>query len=148
MKERCIGENLRVISDILQYTENEGFTVFLVSLDFRKTFDTLEWPFTKGVLNLFNIGGKSRFFTPSLKMQFWTTGLQRIGFSQKGKSKKVPPPPPPPCHNMRKWRSNKIRRSKLVKWINIYGNEVKVSQFADDITSFAKILPRSIKVSV
>ena len=62
--------NLRVISDILEYTENEGFTVFLVSLDFRKTFDTLEWPFTKGVLNLSNIGGKSRFFTPSLKVQF------------------------------------------------------------------------------
>ena len=43
--------------------------------------------------------------------------------------------------------SNKIRQSKLVKGINIYGNEVKVSQFADntnlfceDITSVDKAL--------
>ena len=56
MKKRHIGDNLRVISDILEYTENEGLTVVLVSLDFRKVFDTLKWPFTKCVLNIFNIG--------------------------------------------------------------------------------------------
>jgi len=32
--------------------------------------------------------------------------------------------------------SNKIRQSKLVKGVNIYGNEVKVSQFADDTNLF------------
>ena len=34
--------------------------------------------------------------------------------------------------------SNKIRQSKLVKGINIYGNEVKVSQFADDTNLFCE----------
>ena len=32
----------------------------------------------------------------------------------------------------------KIRQSKLVKGINIYGNEVKVSQFADDTNLFCE----------
>ena len=32
--------------------------------------------------------------------------------------------------------SSKIRQSKLVKGINIYGNEAKVNQFADDINLF------------
>jgi len=33
---------------------------------------------------------------------------------------------------------NKICQSKLVKGINIYGNEVKVSQFADDTNLFCE----------
>ena len=56
MKERYIGENLRLISDVLEHTKNEDLTGVLVSLDFRKAFDTLEWPFIKSVLNLFNFG--------------------------------------------------------------------------------------------
>ena len=34
--------------------------------------------------------------------------------------------------------SSKIRQSKLVKGINIYGNEVKVNQFADDTNLFCE----------
>ena len=34
--------------------------------------------------------------------------------------------------------SNKIRQSKLVIGINIYGNEVEVSQFADDTNLFCE----------
>ena len=56
MKERYIGENLRLISDVLEYTKNEDLTGVLISLDLRKTFDTLEWPFIKSMLNLFNFG--------------------------------------------------------------------------------------------
>ena len=49
MKERYIGENLRLISDVVEYTKNEDLTGVLVSLDFRKAFDTLEWPFIKSI---------------------------------------------------------------------------------------------------
>ena len=56
MKERYISENLRLISDVLEYTKNEDLTGVLVSLDFRKAFDTLEWPFIESVVNLFNFG--------------------------------------------------------------------------------------------
>ena len=56
MKEQYIGENLRLISDVLEYTKNEDSTQVLVSLDFKKAFNALEWPFIKRVLNLFNFG--------------------------------------------------------------------------------------------
>ena len=63
MKERYIGENLRLISDVLEYTKTEDLTGVLVSLDFRKAFDTLEWPFIKSVLNLFNFGESVKRWT-------------------------------------------------------------------------------------
>jgi len=36
MKERFVGENLRLISDVLEYTKNEELMGVLVSLDFEK----------------------------------------------------------------------------------------------------------------
>ena len=63
MKERYIGENLRLISDVLEHTKNEDLTGVLVSLEFRKAFDTLEWPFIKSVLNLFNFGESVKRWT-------------------------------------------------------------------------------------
>ena len=38
----------------------EELTGVLVSLDFQKAFDTLEWQFIKSVLNLFNFDGSLR----------------------------------------------------------------------------------------
>ena len=98
MKERYIGENLRLISDVLEYSKNEDLTGILVSLDFRKAFDTLEWPFIKHVLNLFNFGESVKrwisIFYTVLKVQFSTTGSQRIGLSQQGELDKAAP-----CHH-------------------------------------------------
>ena len=56
MKTRYIGENLRLISDVLEYTKTEGKSGILLSLDFKKAFDTLECSFVKNVLDIFNFG--------------------------------------------------------------------------------------------
>ena len=45
MKGRYIGENLRLINDVMEYTMSENKGGILVSLDFKKAFDTLEWEF-------------------------------------------------------------------------------------------------------
>ncbi|KAL9959075.1 hypothetical protein ACROYT_G036156 [Oculina patagonica] len=45
MKGRYIGENIRLISDVMEYTMSENKGGILVSLDFKKAFDTLEWQF-------------------------------------------------------------------------------------------------------
>ena len=63
IKGRYIGENLRLISDAMEYTKMEELTGVLVSLDFKKAFDTLEWQFIKSVLNLFNFGESVRQWT-------------------------------------------------------------------------------------
>lgn len=51
-----IGENIRLISDVLDLRDKQQIPGVLVALDFRKTFDSLEWPFTIETLNSFTFG--------------------------------------------------------------------------------------------
>ena len=44
IKGRCIGENIRLICDLLEQTKTDKSSGILLSIDFRKAFDTLEWP--------------------------------------------------------------------------------------------------------
>ena len=56
VKGRYIGENIRLISDIMEYTKLQKIPGILVSLDFRKAFDSIEWPFIMKTLDYFNFG--------------------------------------------------------------------------------------------
>ena len=49
-----IGENITLISDVLDLTKEQKIPGILVALDFRKAFDSLEWPFIMRVLDVFN----------------------------------------------------------------------------------------------
>ena len=56
VKDRYIGENIRLISDIMEQTRKDEIPGILASLDFRKAFDTLEWSCLQHTLKLFNFG--------------------------------------------------------------------------------------------
>ena len=56
VKDRYIGENIRLISDIMEQTRKDKIPGILASLDFRKAFDTLEWSCLQHALKLFNFG--------------------------------------------------------------------------------------------
>ena len=56
VKGRYIGENIRLISDIMEYTKLQKIPGILVSLDFRKAFYSIEWPFIMKTLDYFNFG--------------------------------------------------------------------------------------------
>ena len=56
MKDRFIGQNIRLLCDLLEQTELENIPGFLLQLDFRKAFDTIEWPMIQQVLSIFNFG--------------------------------------------------------------------------------------------
>ena len=53
---RFIGENTRLVYDILQFTEEEHIPGLLLLIDFEKAFDSLSWSFINKVLKLFNFG--------------------------------------------------------------------------------------------
>ena len=53
---RYIGENTRLIYDIMQYTEDNDIPGILMMIDFEKAFDTVSWKFIHKCLDFFNFG--------------------------------------------------------------------------------------------
>ena len=56
IKGRFIGENIRLIYDLMQYTEENNIPGLLLLIDFEKAFDSLSWTFVNKTLSLFNFG--------------------------------------------------------------------------------------------
>ena len=53
---RFIGENIRLIYDVLFETKNQNIPGLLLSIDFEKAFDTVSWKFISKTLDYFNFG--------------------------------------------------------------------------------------------
>ena len=56
IKDRCIGETVRSIFDIMDFTVKENIPGLLIFIDFQKAFDSLEWNFLLRCLQSFNFG--------------------------------------------------------------------------------------------
>ena len=56
VKGRYIGENVRLVSEIMEYTSLQILPGILKSLNFRKAFNSIEWPFIMKTLDHFNFG--------------------------------------------------------------------------------------------
>ena len=55
-KDRYIGQDIRLINDILEQTVTQNIPGILIQLDFKKAIDTTEWKFIEKTLVLFNFG--------------------------------------------------------------------------------------------
>ena len=60
VKGRYIGENIRLMADVMEQTRKLNLSGILLSLDFQKGFDTLEWSCIHHVLKLYNFGDSLR----------------------------------------------------------------------------------------
>ena len=56
LKGRFIGENIRLIDSVINFTAAKNIPGLLVFLDFEKAFDTVEWPFIQNTFQHFNFG--------------------------------------------------------------------------------------------
>ena len=53
---RFIGQNVRLLNDLMEYTDVEKIPGVLVFTDFEKAFNIIEWSFLQNVLTRFNFG--------------------------------------------------------------------------------------------
>ena len=53
---RYIGQNIRLLSDIMEFSDCKKIQGILLLVDFEKAFDTLEWSFILKTLDAFNFG--------------------------------------------------------------------------------------------
>ena len=137
---RFIGENTRLVYDLLQFTEEEHIPGLLLLIDFEKAFDSLSWSFINKVLKFFNFG-------PSIIN--WITVLNRNACSAVSQCGHLSPffmlgrgcrqgDPISPylfilCAEI---LSIRLRNNKNIKGIKIDNVELKFSQYADDASAF------------
>ena len=60
IKGRFIGQNVRLLNDIIEYTDVKKLPGILLFIDFRKAFDTIEWKFIHKCIELYNFGSVIR----------------------------------------------------------------------------------------
>jgi len=56
IKGRYIGNNVRLLNDLMEYTGANRLPGIFLFIDFKKAFDTIEWSFIHKSLRLFNFG--------------------------------------------------------------------------------------------
>ena len=56
IKNRYIGFTARYLLDLIEYCEENSTPGILLSLDFQKAFDSLEWPFMLKSLDKYDFG--------------------------------------------------------------------------------------------
>ena len=67
MKNRSIHENVVKLISIMEHCKDNSVQAVLVSIDFEKTFDTIEWSAMDAVLVKFGFG---QFFIRAVKVLY------------------------------------------------------------------------------
>ena len=136
IKGRYIGENIRLIDDLMEQTKIEKSSGLLLALDFRKAFDTLEWPLIQYTLLMFNFGESLRrwveIFYNNIESTILNNGFATNWIKPSRGVRQGCPLSPFLFVLSAELMANKIRQSTNVKGICLFGNELKLSQFADD----------------
>ena len=66
IKGRYIGQHIRLLDDLMNFTDVNKIPGILLFIDFEKAFDTLEWSFLHRALEIFNFGPKIRKWVSTL----------------------------------------------------------------------------------
>ena len=130
---RFIGDNTRLMYDVMYYLNKNNKVGLLMLIDFEKAFDSISWVFINKVLKFFNFGETFIKWVTILNSKIKGTVIQ--------------------CGNLSKFFNIKRgcrqgdpispylfiiinTKNTIVKGTDIHGYEVKISQFADDTTIF------------
>ena len=82
ISNRFIGENTRLLFDIINCTEIEQLPGLLIIVDYAKAFDTIEWNFIDECLKLFNFGTNISKWTSLLREKSSSRIEQNGNFSE------------------------------------------------------------------
>ena len=139
VKGRFIGQNVRLLNDLMEYTELKKVPGILLFIDFEKAFDTLEWHFIQRTLKFFNFGKNIQKWVSVLYTEA-ESGVINGGFTTNyfKVSRGVRPgcPLSPLLFILSvELLAQKIRQNPRIKGIGLpKAEEVKLSQFADNTT--------------
>ena len=140
LKGRFIGENIRNIEDILFYTEKFQLPGIMVTIDFEKAFDSLNWSFLDACLEHFNFGKIFRKYINVLysNIESATSNnghISKFFTLERGVRQGCPLSPYLFIIAIEVLAQN-IRKNDNIDGIKISNENIKISQLADDTTCF------------
>ena len=151
VKNRYIGEVIRTIDDVMDFTDEQNLPGLMVLIDFEKAFDTVDRSFIINLLDMYGFG-------PSLKrwvQLFFANNLACVcnnGFSsqyfpiERG-VKQGDPLSPYLFILAAEILAISIRKNPMIQGIEIDKEKFKIAQFADDTTIFLSN-PKSVKLLI
>ncbi|KAK6171730.1 hypothetical protein SNE40_018168 [Patella caerulea] len=140
IKGRYIGENTRLLFDLLHYTENNDIPGLLILIDFEKAFDSVAWSFVYKVLDFFNfcdtIKNWIKIFNNNILSSVIQHGHLSESFNVKRGCRQGDPIAPYIFILCAEILSMLVKNNKLIGGIVIGKTEHVISQYADDTTLF------------
>lgn len=139
VQDRYIGETVRSIFDIMEFTVNENVPGMLIFIDFQKAFDSLEWDFIFGCLEAFDFGPDfSRWvktFYKNIQSCVINNGNVSDYFSLGRGVRQGDPLSPYLFVLAAEALAIAVRQNVHIKGILVDGQETKLLQYADDMTA-------------
>ena len=137
---RFIGQNIRTIEDIIFFCDSENKPGIVLTVDYEKAFDSLNWNFMFKALEMFNFGSIFIGWIKTLYNDIEAAIINNGHISQFFK----------PERGIRQGcplsaylfllaievLAHHIRKNDNIKGIPVFDKEIKLSQLADDTTCF------------
>jgi hypothetical protein len=151
LKNRYIGQNIRLLEDISFFTDEENIPGIIFSIDFEKAFDSVNWNFLYKTLTKFNFGNK---FISYIKTMYYNTESTVMNNGKTDSFFKLERGVRQGCPLSAylfilaiEVLAIQIRNNPSIKGIKIGNNYIKISLLADDITLLLSDL-QSVKVTL
>ena len=133
---RFLGENVRLIYDVLFESKKQNIPGLLLSIDFEKAFDIVSWKFISKVLDYFNFGRSIKtwisLFQNGAESCILQNGFMSDFFNRKRGCRQGDLTSPYIFILCAEILGKMIRNNKDMKGIHINNKEFKLSQYADD----------------
>ena len=142
VKGRYIGENVRLIQDIMFYTKRMNSPGIAIFLDFRKAFDSIEWEYLKAALKAFNFGPNLLNWIDVLYNEASSCVINNGHSSsffrlQRGVRQGCPLSGLLFIIGIELF-ARALKNDQSIKGVNVETKEIKITQYADDTTVFVK----------
>ena len=139
VKDGYIGETVRSVFDVMDFTLKEKVPGLLIFIDFQKAFDSLEWNFLLSCLEAFSFGPDFirwfKTFYKNIQSCVINNGLMSEYFTLERGVRQGDPPSPYLFVVAIESLAIGIRKNQAIKGIMIGNEETKLLQCADDMTA-------------
>ena len=138
MSGRFTGDNIRLIYDILNYSNLYKKKGLMILIDFEKAFDSVAWSFLEKCLKFYNFKSNIlswiKTFYNNIKSSVIVNNEPTKWFTIHRGCRQGDPISPYIYLLCGEILAHMVRQNKAIKGYTIFNKETKISQYADDAT--------------